>query len=139
MPQSGDMYEVALPLAAVAWGDDARMTDSRPRRDGEGYIPIPRNFARNHHIVNSNGVAGGDDELGQNLYECESEDGFLSGILKAAGCCEEGDIYAKQFQGAGDLRLIGNWYRHLGVEAGDTIKVEFVSSTRVILKHIPAE
>ena len=138
MPQAGDFYEVHLPLAAVAWGDEARMTDSRPRRQGEGYIPIPRAFATEHNIVNSNGVNGGADVLGQNLYECESEDGLLRGVIKAAGCPDEGDKYAKQFQGNNDLRLLGGWYQQIGAKAGDTVRVTFVSTTKVLLKYIPS-
>ena len=66
---------------------------------GEGYLPIPRNIAKQFGILNSNGTTAGSDEHGKNLFRCKSADGEFSGILKAQGCNTAGDIYAKQFAG----------------------------------------
>lgn len=137
MPKKGDWYEVPLEHSPVDWGDGARRTQTRTPRKEEGYVPIPKRYARKFQIVNINGVISRTDTLGLNLFNCSSADGLLDGVVKAAGCSQKGDPYAKQFQGNGNLRLIGRWLIQRKAKVGDIVRVEWDSPTKIMFTHIP--
>lgn len=132
MAKAGDSFIVELKPSHVAWGT-YRHTATRDVIEGEGYIPIPISCARNFGIYNSNHISTG---FGYNLFNCSSADGFFSGILKAAGCKEAGDVYAKQFEGNGDLKALGRWFGQCGAKVGDKVKVTWTSATDIIIEII---
>ncbi len=130
MPKAGDQFTVELKPSHVDWGKH-RYTDTRDLIDGEGYIPIPLAKAREIGIYNSNYPRTG---LGYNLFNCTSADGYFKGVLKAAGSKEAGDIYAKQFEGNGDLKALGRWFGKCGAKVGDHVKVLWTSPTSIIIE-----
>ncbi len=134
MAVKGDSYQINLKESHLAWGI-YRFTDSRNEISGEAYIPIPRYVAKKFNIFNSN-YTGGLDILGQNIFKCVSMDRSFKGTLKAQGCSEAGDIYAKQFSIKGDLKALGAWFNNIGAKVGDTIEIEWISNTDIILKKI---
>lgn len=134
MAKAGDYYTVTLKKSHLNWGTH-RYTGTRGDVLGEGYIPIPKDVSRRFHLVNSNGTNGG-DELGKNLFSYTTADGSTHGYLKAQGCNTAGDIYAKQFSGDGDLKAIGAWFAHIGATEGTIIKVEWLSSTEILLSRV---
>ena len=134
MAVSGNTYTVEVLAAHLNWGTH-RYTNSRGLVYGEGYIKIPRRYAESYDIYNSNHSHG--DILGINIFNCLSTDGFLNNItIKATGSSYSGDIYAKQFQGNGNLQTIGDWYRHVNANIGDIIEVTWVSNTDIIITKI---
>ena len=132
MPKAGDHFIVELKPSHVDWGN-YRYTDTREPIDGEGYIPIPLSQARSLGIYNSNHSHTG---LGYNLFNCTSADGYFAGVLKAAGSREAGDIYAKQFEGNGDLKALGRWFSRCSAKIGDRVKVLWTSPTDIIIELI---
>lgn len=130
MPKSGDSYVVQLRENHLAWGT-YRYTDSRAPRAGEAYLPIPVQRAREFGVYNEN-ATNGDDVLGKNIFYCAT----LREYLKAQGCSNAGDIYAKQFAIADDLKGLGRWYRAVGAEPGDRVRVTWISSTEVEIELI---
>lgn len=133
MASTGDSYTVELRETHLDWGN-YRNTMTRNRIDGEGYIPIPLHEAMRINIYNSN-FAG--NRLGYNLFRCRSADGFFDDIvLKAAGNKERGDIYAKQFQGNGDLKALGKWYSYCSAKPGDVVKVTWESPADIVIELI---
>ena len=134
MAKAGDSYIVILSKAHLEWGTH-RYTNSRDQIYGEGYIPIPVDKAYNYGLLNSNGT-GCTDILGQNIFRCQSRDGLFNGILKAQGCREAGDIYAKQFSADGNLKALGTWYAQIGAKVGDALKVSWISSTDMIIEKL---
>lgn len=66
--------------------------------------------------------------LGYNLFKCKSVDGLLDCELKVAGNIGHGEVYAKQLQGNGNLKILGEWYRKMGAEVGDKVMVTWKSS-----------
>lgn len=70
--------------------------------------------ARHLNITNSN-LAGVN-----NIYTCNSTDGYLQNVqLKATGCSYAGSIHAKQFNGKGNLKLLGDWFHNRRARIGD--------------------
>lgn len=134
MANTGDYYIVTLKKSHLNWGTH-RYTGTRGEVFGEGYIPIPRDYAYKYEILNSNGVCG-NDELGKNIFRYRTSDGVMNGYLKAQGCNTAGDIYAKQFSVAGDLKALGSWFAHIGASEGTNIKVEWLSSSDILLSAI---
>ena len=132
MANAGDYYEIELKPSHIEWGE-YRHTNTRDIRDNEGYIPIPRNKAIEYRILNSNGT-NNVDVMGKNLFQCRSLDGNYKGVLKAQGSSTAGDIYAKQFSGAGDLQAVGNWYKAVNAKVGDIVRVEWISPTAVVIE-----
>lgn len=118
MPNTGDMYNVEIKPSHIDWGR-YRYTTTRNRIEGEAYVKIPREYAINFGI-----------HLGD-LYTATFTDGFPSFVVRAAGNSGAGDVYAKQFQGDGDLKAFGRWYTSVGAKVGDSICVEFISPTTV--------
>lgn len=131
MAQAGDHFTVVLTPSQLGWGNE-RYTHTRPIRYGEGYLAISKSNARTCGLYNSN-QTNNRDVLGINIFNCTSDDGFLNCQLKAQGCSEAGDIYAKQFAGNDNLRTLGHWYAHIHANIGDQVEVLFTSPTDIKL------
>ncbi|NJC88148.1 MAG: hypothetical protein FIB02_06380 [Desulfuromonas sp.] len=127
MPKAGDTFTVILRKSHLEWGTH-RYTSTRGTVYGEGYLPIPVVYARRFEIYNSN-------KDGSNIeYICNTSDKFLCSVkLKASGSSHEGAVYAKQFQGSGNLKLLGDWFSHINANVGDKIKVTWISQKEIIL------
>lgn len=134
MPQTGNSFCVSLTPSQLGW-DEERYTDSRPTRKGEAYLAIRKEYAQAFQLFNSN-QTNGYDILGQNIFNCISDDGYLNCQLKSEGCSSAGDIYAKQFAGNNNLRALGDWYSYIGAREGDEIEVYFLSPTDIRLRLI---
>ena len=130
MPRTGDTFTIGLKKAHLEWGS-YRHTSTRGTIYGEGYIQIPRSAATRIGIHNSNLQ----DSI--NVFNCNSIDGFLvNASIKASGSSYSGDIYAKQFQGNGNLQLIGDWFNSINAQIGDTVKVTWTSPIDVIIEKV---
>ncbi len=129
MPNKGDSFTIELKPAHMKWGI-YRYTYTRDHIRGEGYIPIPRTYARQYHIYNSN------KSEAETEYESCSADGIFHGILLAQGCSRKGDVYAKQFAEKGHLKGIGIWYRKVNAQVGDYVHVEWISKNKIVLQYI---
>lgn len=128
MAQAGDRFTVAIGETHLNWGE-YRNTSSREPIMGEAFIPIPKAEARRLYIFNSN-------QAGANtVYTCNSIDGFYSGTLLAQGGSRAGDIYAKNFSEKGNLKALGNWFRHVGAVAGGTVEVVFTSFNSLTIEY----
>lgn len=134
MAERGQFFVITLSEAHLDWGIYRRSASRNPR-EGEAYIPIPRNDAMALHIYNSNKTEH-EDILGVNLFRYQTADGTAMGLLKAQGCSTKGDVFAKQFSEAGDLRSIGTWLESVQAHVGDQIKVTFLSPTDILLEKI---
>lgn len=131
MAHTGDNFIVALTPSQLGWGIE-RYTNSREKRYGEGYLTIHREFAKALNLFNSN-YTNGADVLGQNIFNCQSSDGFLNCQLKSQGSSNSGDKYAKQFAGNDNLRALGAWYANINAKVGDQVEVFFISPTDIRL------
>ncbi|MGY3190386.1 hypothetical protein [Lysinibacillus sp. TE18511] len=130
MPASGNTYITTLKRAHLEWGSH-RHTNSRGTVYGEGYLHIPRPIARQFGIYNSN------QQSANIVYNCNSIDGFLiNETLKASGSSAAGDVYAKQFQGNGNLQLLGDWFYHLNAQVGDRVEITWTSPTDIEIELI---
>ena len=118
MPKAGDSYIVVIKQSHIDWGG-YRHTPTRNNVKGEAYVKIPRRNAVNFNIQRGT------------LYTASFSDGFPSFTARAAGNSSAGDIYAKQFQGDGDLKAFGRWYASVGAQVGDSVLVEFLSPNSV--------
>lgn len=134
MAKRGDRYCIELKRTHLEWGT-FRYTGSRNQIYGEGYIPIPKQAAKDFGILNSN-ATGGLDIIGENVFYCTSEDGLFKGELKAQGCSVAGDRYAKQFSANDNLKAIGSWYCSVNAVAGDIIEVEWISDKEIIIRKL---
>lgn len=133
MAQKGDTYTVQLKLPHLNWGDYRNETNREIVHD-EGYIPIPKEHAKEFGIFNSNNINSG---LGYNLFYASSLDGFLDNVLLLAqGSQRSGDIYAKQFSVQGDLKMIGKWYQNQNATLDDSVRVSWISPTEIILEIV---
>ena len=131
MAKQGDSYRIKLKPPYLNWGDYRNPTN-REFIDGEGYIPIPREYAERFGIFNSNHIPKG---LGYNMFYASSADGFLDNVLLLAqGCSNAGDVYAKQFSVKGDLKKIGSWYRHCNASTDNFVKISWLSPTEILLE-----
>ena len=128
MPDAGDSFTITLNTSHLRWGT-FRYTNTRNRIYGEGYIPIPRRFARAFGIFNSN------NHDANIRYNCTSTDGFYNGVLLAQGCSQAHDIYAKQFAEEGNLKGIGAWYAHVNARVGSHIRVTWTSPYDIVIEH----
>lgn len=130
MPNIGDSYVVDIKQAHLEWGTH-RHTNTRDRIYGEGYIQIPIGYARRYNIFNRHHSSANP------YYLCSSVDGYLDNVeLLAAGNSTAGDVYAKQFQGNGNLQTIGSWYHHLGARVGNQVRVTFTGSNSIQIELI---
>lgn len=134
MANTGNTFTITLKQAHLNWGTH-RYTNTRGIVYGEGYIPIPRSYAKRFNIVNSN-ATGGNDILGQNIFNCKSADDYFSGTLKAQGDTKAGDIFAKQFSANDDLKALGTWFAHINAQVNDRIKVTWTSPTDITIEKI---
>ena len=121
MPSAGDCYTVSLKEAHFDWGRH-RYTHTRVRIAGEGYVPIPRIYAKLYDIHKGD------------RFTATFADGFPSFVARAAGNSTAGDIFAKQFQGDGDLKAFGRWYASCCAEVGDTVSVTFTAPDIVLFE-----
>ena len=130
MPSAGDSYIIELKQAHLEWGTH-RHTTSRGTVYGEGYLHIPRPIAKMFSIYNSN-------QPGANIiYTCNSLDGFLqNSTLKASGSSKAGDPFAKQFQGNGDLQVIGQWFIQVNAQTGDRVRVFWTNASEIQIELI---
>ena len=130
MPKKDDKFTVKLKKAHIEWGTH-RHTSTRGIRYGEGYIQISSKVATSFDIYMSNKIGANTE------YICSSTDGTLKDvILKASGSQGQNLEYAKQFQGSGNLKALGDWYHSIGAQVGDEIKVLFTSPTDIILSKV---
>lgn len=118
MPKPGDHFSVATKKSHLDWGR-YRRTHTRQPREGEAYVKIPLKDARRI------GIRKGD------LFTATFSDGFHPFTARAAGSSKKGGVYAKQFQGDGDLKAFGRWYTSCGAEVGDTVIVTFIASDTI--------
>jgi len=130
MPNRGDFFITTLKRAHLEWGTH-RHTLSRGLIYGEGYLQIPANIARQLQIFNSNQLGAITD------YTCNSADEFLQDVtLKASGCSSAGNIYAKQFQGCGNLKVLGDWFFHINAIIGDRVKITWIDNISIEIERI---
>lgn len=118
MPKSGDSYTIELKPSHLHWGT-YRYTGTRGAVAGEAYVPIPKQYAEDYGIY-----------VGS-CYTAVFSDGFQGFVAKAAGSQHAGGVYAKQFQGDGDLKAFGYWYTALEAEEGDRVRVTFLSDSKI--------
>lgn len=129
MPNAGDSFISTLKRAHLEWGSH-RHTDSRGIIYGEGYLQIPSDTSYNLGITNNN------TDIRSAEYNFSTSDGFITdGKLLASGNQNQ-EEFAKQFQGLGNLKLLGDWYYHINAEIDDKIKVEFISPTEILLTKV---
>ncbi|NGY86945.1 hypothetical protein F6Y05_21495 [Bacillus megaterium] len=134
MPRTGDQFVTILKKAHLQWGTH-RHTSTRGIVYGEGYLQIPKSEARNIGIYNSNGNNNNNSNI--HIFNCNSADGFLvNSSIKASGSSTANDIYAKQFQGNGNLRLIGDWFNHVNAQVGDKVKITWTSPTDIEIEKL---
>jgi len=130
MPKKDNEFTVILKKAHIEWGTH-RHTSTRGLIYGEGYIQISSKVATDLDIYMSNKVGANTE------YTCNSSDGTLNNvILKASGSQGQNLEYAKQFQGSGNLKALGDWYHAINAQVGDKIKVLFTSPTDILLSKI---
>ncbi|AEO12429.1 hypothetical protein SAMN05428976_10925 [Clostridium sp. USBA 49] len=130
---AGNSYTIQLKPSHLGWGD-YRYTNTRDIIYGEGYIPLPKPYAKAFNIFNSNYSATG---LGYNLFRASSVDGFLNNVtLLAQGSSTAGDIYAKQFSVHGNLKMIGAWYASQNATTNNLVRVTWTSPTDILLEII---
>lgn len=128
MAQAGNTYTTVLTESNLAWGIYREPTNRNPVC-GEAYFSLPRKVAVQFDIYNSNASKTG---FGYNRFYVTSKDHFLNHeILLAQGCCEAGDIYAKQFSIEGDLKRLGQWFNYRKAQPGDQLEVIWVSPTEI--------
>ncbi len=136
MADANDSFVVELKEAHLNWGQ-YRNTDSREFIEGEAYIPIPKTYALQYSIFNSNHNQSG---LGYNLFRASSEDGYLQNVmLLAQGSSSAGEEYAKQFSVQGNLQRIGDWYRNQNARPGDFVRVVWRNPEEVLLTIIHSD
>jgi len=123
MSKTGDYYSVSLKEAHIDWGRH-RYTHTRERIAGEGYVPIPKRIAEMYDIQKGD------------CFTATFTDGFPSFTARAAGNSAAGEIWAKQFQGDGDLKAFGRWYAHCGAQVGDTVRVIFTSANSILFELV---
>ena len=130
VPKKNDTFTITLGKTHLGWGTH-RYTRSREIIYEEGYLPIPKDIAINLNIYMSN------KEDANIIYNFSTNDGFYSNEeLKASGCSNAGDIYAKNLAGNGDLKLLGKWFTHINAKEGDKIKISFTSPAQIILSKV---
>lgn len=133
MPKAGDSFTVALTKSQLNWGTYRNPTN-RDNVEGEGYIAIPKDYAIAYKIYNSKNT---DTGMGFNEFIAISKDGFINKeILLAQGNSKAGDPYAKNFAVKGDLKRLGEWFKHMNVTTLNKVKVTFTSTTEVLLEII---
>ena len=129
MPKAGDSFITTLKKPHLEWGE-FRHTNSRGIIIGEGYLQIPSNEAYRLEITNNK------SPLRSAEYDFSTFDGFITnGKLLAAGNQSRSE-FAKQFEGSGHLKLLGDWYKVINAQIGDQIEIKFLSPTEILLTKI---
>ncbi len=118
MPKTGDHFSVTVKMSHLDWGR-YRRTQSREPREGEAYVKLSLKDARRIGIRRGN------------LFTATFSDGHPSFTARAAGSSKKGGIYAKQFQGDGDLKAFGRWYSSNGAKVGDTVVATFTDPNTI--------
>ncbi|MBN2598117.1 MAG: hypothetical protein JXR82_15180 [Marinifilaceae bacterium] len=129
MANDGDSFITTLKKAHLEWGSH-RYTSSRDIIYGEGYLQIPADIAYDLDITNNH------SSLRSAEYDFSTDDGFIvNGKLLASGNQSE-EEFAKQFQGLGNLKLLGDWFNHINAQVGDQIQIDFKSATEILLTKL---
>lgn len=123
MPKTGDRFSVTTKKSHLDWGRYRRTTTRQPR-EGEAYVKIPLKDAKRI------GIRKGD------LFTATFADEFPSFTARAAGSSKKGGVYAKQFQGDGDLKAFGRWYSSNGAAVDDIVIVSFTDPNTVNFRLI---
>ena len=114
-------YYVRLKKVHIFWTHK-----TGPKRGNEAYIPIPAKYAYAFNILKSD------------IYTCIYADSAERVLVKAAGSQSRRE-YAKQFQGANDLRILYDWYdRHHAVE-GDWVVVSIFEGNCISVEYVSQE
>lgn len=127
MPKTGDSFITILKKAHLKWGEH-RHTSTRGIIIGEGYLKIPASIAYNFEITNKKSRARSAE------YDFSTSDGFRGKLLAAGN--QNRPQFAKQFQGSGNLRLLGDWFNRIDAHIGDQIEIKFVSPTKILLTKL---
>lgn len=127
MPSTGDKYIVEVKPSHIDWGEYRNPTNRKPI-EGESYVKIPSEYAKKYNIKRGD------------VFNAHFANGSPSMKIKASGNgpSKNGIQYAKQFEGVGvgACKAFTPWYQSCGVNVGDQIVVEFLSSTDVMFKII---
>ena len=125
-------YIVDIGEIHLDWG--------REREEGEGYIKIPLQKAKELELYNSTYL--GKDEYGINLFYAEFIDGFRENevvILKTTGHSGKestNSIYAKNLQGLKDLKLIKEWFDYNNATTSNKVRVSIIAFNKIRLEII---
>ncbi|WP_348824774.1 hypothetical protein [Flavobacterium aestuarii] len=129
MPNPGDFFVTILKQAHLQWGE-YRHTNSRGIQIGEAYLQIPSKIAYDFEITNNNSDARSAE------YGFSTSDGFITnGKLLASGNQYKPE-YAKQFEGSGNLKLLGDWFSDIDAQIDDQIEIRFISPTEILLTKL---
>lgn len=126
MPNAGDTFITTLKRTHLEWGN-FRHTTTRAIIYGEGYLQIPSIFAYNYNITNNKTNARSPE------YDFSTSDNFITNSKLLASGNQYLPQFAKQFQGSGNLKLLGNWFSHINAQIGDQIEIKFITATEIVL------
>ena len=129
MPKTGDLFITTLQKAHLEWWEH-RHTNSRGIVIGEGYLQIPAEVAYEFEITNNLSAAN------QAEYDFSTSDDFIVNEKLLAAGNQHKPEYAKQFQGSGNLKLLGNWFNHIDAHIGNQIEIKFISPTEILLTSL---
>jgi hypothetical protein len=129
MPNTGDSFITTLLQAHLEWGEH-RHTNSRGIVIGEGYLQIPADVAYDFEITNNHSAIRSAE------YDFSTSDDYIVNEKLLAAGNQHRVEYAKQFQGSGNLKLLGNWFNHIDAQIGDQIEIRFISPTEILLTRI---
>lgn len=130
MPKAGDKFIVTLRNNHIGWGTE-RKTNTRGKVKDESYLPIPIEYAKRFSITNLHDKSRG------NIYTFSTNDGFYKNEqLKASGCRKQGDKYAKNLHGNGNLKLLTPWFKSINAIKGTQIVIEFTAPAEILLTKI---
>lgn len=125
MPNTGDTFDVSLQSAHIQWGTRGPSRVGQGRSGKEAYIQISGPNARNFDIRKST------------VFHAVSSDGQFNHDVLASGSQGPNLEYAKQFEGHGNLKLIGYWLiDYCDAKPGDIVRVEFTSPTDILFTFI---
>ena len=94
-----------------------------PKRGKEAYIPIPAKYAYAYNVLKSE------------TYTCTDVNSGECVLVKAAGSQSRRE-YAKQFQGANDLRILYDWYDHYHATEGDWVVVSIFEGKCISIEYV---
>lgn len=114
-------YYVRLKEVHIKWTHR-----TGPKRGKEAYIPIPAKYAYSFNICKGD------------IYTCHYPDSNETVFLKAAGSQSRHE-YAKQFQGADNLRILYDWYENHSAAEGDWVVVSIYEDKFISIEHVSSE